>query len=89
MGRNKFKNESDFKVDEPLKVRNNTNDNLELTTTDVKKGLSDGRFERHKAFGDLNKRNEINEKVKQGLLRWSFYALENDNPYHFYLKIKK
>ena len=45
--------------------------------------------EKHKAFGDLPKRNEINDKVKQGLLNWSFFALDNDKPYQYYIKIKK
>jgi hypothetical protein len=56
---------------------------------DDKKSTSDSRFERHKASGDLIKRAEISEKVKQGLLRWAFYGIENDNGYQYYLKIKK
>lgn len=56
---------------------------------DEKKSPSDNRFEKHKAFGDLTKRNEITEKVKQGLLRWAFYGVDNDNGYQYYLKIKK
>jgi hypothetical protein len=56
---------------------------------DDKKSISDSRFERHKVSGDLTKRNEISEKVKQGLLRWAFYGIENDNGYQYYLKIKK
>jgi hypothetical protein len=56
---------------------------------DDKKIPSDNRFERHKAFGYLPKRTEVIEKVKQGLLRWAFYAVDNDNGYHYYLKIKK
>ena len=56
---------------------------------DDKKSISDSRFERHKASGDLPKRAEISEKVKQGLLRWAFYGIENDNRYQYYLKIKK
>lgn len=56
---------------------------------DEKKSTNDNRFERHKAFGDVAKRNEIIEKVKQGLLRWAFYAVDNDNGYQYYLKIKK
>jgi hypothetical protein len=70
------------------KVRTKVSDN-ELTIFDDKKGLSDSRFERHKAFGDLPKRSEINDKVKQGLLNWSFFALDNDKPYQYYIKIKK
>jgi hypothetical protein len=72
---------------EPTKVRLVTIE-IEKKTED-KKSVSDTRFEKHKAFGDLIKRNEINEKVKLGLLRWSFYGLESDTGYHYYLKIKK
>jgi hypothetical protein len=64
-------------------------DKIVETKIEDKKTISDNRFERHKAFGDLIKRNEIGEKVKQGLLKWSFYALDNDNPYQYYYKIKK
>lgn len=56
---------------------------------DGKKILTDNSFERHKAFGDVDKRNAIAEKVKQGLLKWAFYGVENDNGYQYYLKIKK
>ena len=54
-----------------------------------KKTNTDNRFERHKAFGDLAKRSEISDKVKNGQLRWSFYAIDGENGYHYYLKIKK
>ena len=57
--------------------------------TDNKKIPSDNRFERHKAFGDSNKRAEISQKIKEGLLRWSFYAIDNDNGYQYYIKVKK
>ena len=56
---------------------------------DERKSTTDNRFERHKAFGDLVKRVEITEKVKQGLLKWMFYGIDNDNGYQYYLKIKK
>ena len=56
---------------------------------DNKKLPSDSRFERHKAFGDVAKRGEFNEKLKQGLLKWAYYAVDNDNGYQYYLKIKK
>ena len=56
---------------------------------DERKSTTDNRFERHKAFGDLVKRTEITEKVKQGLLKWMFYGIDNDNGYQYYLKIKK
>ena len=56
---------------------------------DERKSTTDNRFERHKAFGDLVKRGEITEKVKQGLLKWMFYGIDNDNGYQYYLKIKK
>ena len=55
---------------------------------DNKKLPTDSRFERHKAFGDA-KRAEFNEKIKQGLLKWAYYAVDNDNGYQYYLKIKK
>jgi hypothetical protein len=54
-----------------------------------KKIKSDNSFERHKAFGDLLKRTEITDKVKNGQLKWSFYAIDGENGYHYYLKIKK
>lgn len=77
----------------PTKVRSVDKEppkKVELETKIVdKKVLSDNRFERHKADGDLTKRAEIIEKVKQGLLKWAFYAVENDNGYQYYLKIKK
>lgn len=60
-----------------------------IEKVDNKKLTTDNRFERHKAFSDPNKRAEINEKVKQGLLKWAFYAIDNDNGYQYYLKIKK
>lgn len=56
---------------------------------DNKKVLTDNSFERHKAFGDVVKRNAIADKVKQGLLKWAFYGIENDNGYQYYLKVKK
>ena len=56
---------------------------------DNKKILTDNSFERHKAFGDVTKRDAIADKVKQGLLKWAFYGIENDNGYQYYLKIKK
>lgn len=83
---------------EPAKVRSVNKKttkkvDVEINATekkvDDKKTVSDNRFERHKAFGDLTKRNEISEKVKQGLLRWAFYGVENDNAYQYYLRIKK
>ena len=94
--RTKVTVESIIKKEEPLKVRSTNKKNENQTKGVVvdeklenKKITSDNRFERHKAFGDQTKRNEIIEKVKQGLLRWSFYAIDNDNGYHYYLKIKK
>jgi hypothetical protein len=54
-----------------------------------KKIKSDNSFERHKAFGDLLKRTEITDKVKNGQLKWSFYAIDGEHGYHYYLKIKK
>ena len=83
---------------EPTKVRSVDKKTTKKVDVEVKpiekkvedkKSTSDNRFERHKAFGDLAKRNEISEKVKQGLLRWAFYGVENDNGYQYYLKIKK
>lgn len=56
---------------------------------DSKKLPSDNRFERHKASGDQPKRNEINEKLKSGQVRWAFYAIDGDHGYQYYLKIKK
>lgn len=56
---------------------------------DNKKVFTDNSFERHKAFGDVVKRNAIADKVKQGLLKWAFYGIENDNGYQYYLKVKK
>lgn len=97
----KVKSESIVKEEEQLKVRpkntKKTIDKVEevlsemipIEKSDTKKIPSDNRFERHKAFGDLNKRAEISEKVKQGLLKWAFYGVENDNGYQYYLKIKK
>jgi hypothetical protein len=37
-------------------------------------------------FGDLNKRNEIIDKVKNGQLKWGFYGIDGDNGYHYYIK---
>lgn len=97
----KVDSEPIVKKEEPLKVRPKA---AKRTTQKVEKVLSemipqdkvdnkklptDNRFERHKAFGDINKRAEIAEKVKQGLLKWAFYAIDNDNGYQYYLKIKK
>ncbi len=97
----KAKSEPTVKVEEPLKVRpraaKKTTAKVEKVLSemvptekaDTKKIPSDNRFERHKAFGDLAKRAEISEKVKQGLLKWAFYGIDNDNGYQYYLKIKK
>ena len=83
---------------EPTKVRSidkKTTKKVDIEVNPIekkvedKKSISDNRFERHKSFGDLTKRAEIIEKVKQGLLRWAFYGVENDNGYQYYLKIKK
>jgi len=82
---------------EPTKVRSVAKKptkkiDIEVKSTENKvedkKSTSDNRFERHKASGDLTKRNEIIEKVKQGLLRWAFYGVENDNGYQYYRKLK-
>ncbi|MEN6290520.1 MAG: hypothetical protein ABFD07_00685 [Methanobacterium sp.] len=54
-----------------------------------KKVNTDNKFERHKAFGDLTKRNELIEKVKTGHLRWAFYAVEGENGYHYYRILRK
>jgi hypothetical protein len=51
-----------------------------------KKSQTEGKFERCKLFGDLNKRNEIIDKVKNGQLKWSFYGIDGDNGYHYYIK---
>jgi hypothetical protein len=64
----------------------------EMVPTDKvenKKVNTENKFERHKAFGDLVKKGEISEKVKNGQLKWSFYAIDGENGYHYYLKIKK
>jgi hypothetical protein len=91
--RAKVKSEPSIENLEPTKVRSVTEEptkNIEVQPKVVdKKSTSDSRFERHKASGDLPKRAEISEKVKQGLLRWAFYGIENDNGYQYYLKIKK
>jgi hypothetical protein len=73
---------------EPTKVRSVAKKPTKKIDVEVK-STSDNRFERHKASGDLTKRAEISEKVKQGLLRWAFYGVENDNGYQYYIKIKK
>ncbi len=62
---------------------------VQTEKVETKKVVSDNRFERHKAFNDTTKRGEINEKIKGGLLKWSFYAIDNDTGYQYYLKIKK
>jgi len=89
------------KVEEPLKVRDKApkrtlkkvekvlSEMIQTEKVETKKTVSDNRFERHKVFNDVNKRNEINEKIKGGLLKWSFYAIDNDTGYQYYLKIKK
>jgi len=92
--RAKVKVEPTIKNVEPTKVRsvdNKTTKKVEIEPkkVDDKKSTSDNRFERHKAYGDSVKRAEISEKVKQGLLKWAFYGVENDNGYQYYLKIKK
>ena len=78
-------------VEQP-KVRPVVKKPIKKTETEIKtverKAPSDNRFERRKD-GDLSKRNEINEKVKQGLLKWAFYGIDNEIGYQYYLKIKK
>ena len=71
------------------KIEKTLNEVISVEKSDNKKSIADNRFERHKAFGDQNKRVEITEKVKVGLLKWSFYAIDNDNGYQYYLKFKK
>jgi hypothetical protein len=56
---------------------------------DNKKSKSEFKFERHKAFGDLIKQSEISEKVKNGELKWSYYALDGETGYQYYQVLKK
>lgn len=85
--RDKVKIELPKQISEVPKVREGVD--ITAKKDENKKSLTDSRFERHKAFDDLIKRNEIAEKVKQGLLKWVFYAIDNDNGYQYYIKIKK
>ena len=84
--RAKVKVEPLLKEMEPPKVRSIEKNEVKIVE---KKTTSDNQFEKHKAFGDSVKRADIGEKVKQGLLKWAFYGVENDNGYQYYLKIKK
>ncbi len=49
----------------------------------------ENNFERVKLNCTKEKREEINKKIKDGLLKWSFYSVDGENSYNYYLKIKK
>ncbi len=88
-------------VEETLKVRvkalKTTAKKIEKVLSDMvptekvenKKTNNENKFERHKAFGDLIKKSEISEKVKNGQLKWSFYAIDGENGYHYYRILRK
>lgn len=49
----------------------------------------ENNYERLKAEGDSVKRKEFEQRIKEGELKWAFFAIDNDKLYHYYLKIKK
>lgn len=53
------------------------------------KSPEENNYERLKSEGDLAKRKEFEQKVKEGQLKWAFFAIDNDKYYHYYLKVNK
>lgn len=53
------------------------------------KSPEENNYERFKAEGDVVKRKEFEQRVKEGELRWAFCAIDNDKLYQYYLKVKK
>jgi len=47
------------------------------------------KYERIKAGSNYEQREKIQQKIKDGFLRWAFYGIDNSVYYHYYLVIKK
>lgn len=55
----------------------------------LNKTPEENNYERLKSEGDAIKRKEFEQRVKDGELKWAFFAIDNDKYYHYYLKTKK
>lgn len=52
------------------------------------KEVKDNRYIRVCVDEGREKFNEIAEKIKNGEVKWSYYAIDNDKGYHYYFKLK-
>jgi hypothetical protein len=50
---------------------------------------STNKYERVKVGSTYEQREKIQQKVKDGLLKWAFYGVDSGVAYHYYLVIKK
>jgi len=50
---------------------------------------SENKYVRIALDAKAEERNEFSQKVKNGELKYAFYATDNDKGYHYYLVIKK
>lgn len=55
----------------------------------MSKSPEENKYERFRVEGDVNKRKEFEQNVKEGLLKWAFCGIDNDKLYHYYIKTKK
>lgn len=50
---------------------------------------STNKYIRLKVGSTHEEREVIQQKVKDGLIKWAFYGIDNSSAYHYYLVIKK
>ncbi len=57
--------------------------------TEAKVKRSENKYVRVALDAKAEERNEFSQKVKNGELKYAYYATDNDKGYHYYLVIKK
>lgn len=57
--------------------------------TEPKAKRSENKYVRIALDAKAEERNEFSQKVKNGELKYAYYATDNDKGYHYYLVIKK
>jgi hypothetical protein len=59
------------------------------TSDEPKTKKSENKYVRIALDAKQEERNEFSQKVKNGELKYAYYATDNDKGYHYYLVIKK
>lgn len=62
---------------------------VEVKTEEPKAKRSENKYVRVALDAKAEERNEFTQKVKNGELKYAYYATDNDKGYHYYLVIKK